>query len=326
MSVVRDESKYYKIELDHYSHSQDMAARDCMLKWFRSAVMGWQSKKLAKPLHYGISVHSALESFHLLSPSDRSKDALMEFFVETYEQQRPIVQELAFDPDKELKEFDEWLESIGRVTIDNIWDMYGQDEQIPKLSQVEITFHVTLPMTGVPYETRLDALVLDVDEPFIFETKTMSRDNRAEFDAHDLQLPRNIYMSNMALKPVRPIVKGIYNFIVFPTKSRNGILERKEVVPTENEILFSIQDLDLRVKELTRDDLVISHNFSKNCQWKCDFYQLCYAQKTGNGDIEEMIESSYGLRKGHPGSIIEEKDLSTAAEIWREFDEGVKNE
>jgi hypothetical protein len=321
VSIIRDASALVHINLKHYSHSQDQSARKCRLKWYRGAVIGWQSRRQADPLHRGLSVHTALEHFHSLTPADRSLEALESFFNEAYVQQRSVVGELAVDPDRELREFDEWQETIGALTIENIWETYGQDEQVPKLSQTELTLEVPVPGTEqvainqetgeiqktgrpVPYQVRLDALVTDTAEPFIFETKTMGRDNREEFDAHDLQAPRNIYVVNEGLRPIRPVRKLLYNFIVFPTKSRDGILERREYIPSNSEVLYSIHDLALSINELMREDFVILHNFGKDCKWSCEYYNLCLAQKTGNGEIADILESDFTFREDKPGEML----------------------
>lgn len=290
--VLKDESEHLKIHVDHWSHSQDQTFRQCPLKWYRSSVLGLQKKVTSPALYRGLAVHDALEQFHSIVPKSRTKDVLDYYFEQYYREQRKKIEDR-----EKLKDFDEWHQTVGQKVLQDIWNKYGNDPTIPKFSHTEYTSHVDIKDTGVPYEFRLDALVLNVPTPFIFETKTMSRDNRGDFDIHDLQAPRNIWAINKDLKIDPPIEFLVYNFIVFPTKTRGTILSRHKVQPTPQAINFAVQDLALVVNEAKRDDFVIYPKYGKSCQWSCDFYNLCMTQKQGNGDIDDMVENDYSIRE-----------------------------
>jgi len=165
----------------------------------------------------------------------------------------------------------------------------------------EYTDEVPIPGTDVKYQFRLDALVLNVARPFIFETKTMSKDYTSDYDEHDLQAPRNVWAINQSLVMPTPIEHVVYNFIVFPGKRSKGLLERRVFQPSYKEIQFAIHDLSVVIQEATRDDLAIIHSFSKACAWSCDFYHICKERKFGN-PVDNILETEYSTRDNPTGA------------------------
>lgn len=301
MTVIQDTSKIVDIKLKHWSNSQDQSFRKCRLKWYRSTVLGLMPKKISDPLYRGLSVHYALQQFHSLDVLNRTLDALLGHFTDYYNS-RLIVAAATGDTD-EQSSLTDWRDNIGVPTMSQIWRTYNRDADIPKLSFTEYEDEVPIPGCDIPYKFRLDALVLNDTKPFIFETKTMSRDNRYLFDMHDLQAARNIWAINQALKPQQPIRKVVYNFVVFPTTSRDGILSRQVYEPSDAEILWAVHDLPEVVSEATRPSMVIYPNFTSMCKSTCEYYQLCLDAKLGM-DIEPQISENYYIKSETTGSEI----------------------
>ena len=289
--VLQDMTVQEPITLTHWSHSQDMSFRRCRLQWYRRQVLGLKSKRKANPLIHGLTIHYALQQFHSLNPSDRSYDALLQYAQEDYGTHRQGVIETAYDPGVAAREFDSWFGQIGVPTLRKIWDVYKEDQQIPQLTMTEVSVEAALDGTDILYVARLDA----VTPKFIFETKTMGKDKRGDFDFHDLQAGRNIWVLNKSgLMPI-PIRTVLYNFIVFPLKSRDGILSRQWYEPSTEEIYWTIHDIPLVVQEAMRPDMVIHHDFRKSCQYECEFYQLCLERKLGN-PIDDILEDQFTTR------------------------------
>lgn len=306
--LVEHTSKKYLIELDHWSHSQDSSFRRCKLKWFRQAVLGWRSK--VQPIFFerGNSIHHALEQFHSIDPKDRSMEILIHYFNEyRFKRVGELSGQEGVNPES-IKEFEDWCDKIGLDTINEIWHTYEEDEDIPKLSFPEYEDIAEIEGIDVPYKYRLDLLGISSVPPFIMETKTMAFDYRKDLDIHDLQSPRNIWAINKSLNLPNPIKTIIYNFVVFPTKTRHTILQRKKVTPTDAEVLYAIGDLANVIKEAIRPDLQIYPSFSIKCKHeKCEFYQLCLQEKIGNGDIDTIVDAEFTERPDKPGKVLEIK-------------------
>ena len=300
MPIIEDLTTTHEIKLTHWSHSQDTSYRKCPMQWYRRAVLGLQPMLKSPPLHRGLSVHNALEQFHTLSPRDRELDVLLHYYNGEYQSQRAPLLEHPLTTVEHVKTFDEWNTSIGIPTIYLLWDIYGKDEEIPALSYTELTLEVPLPGTDTVYQTRLDALVLNVSEPFIFETKTMSRDNRAQYDQFDLQAPRNLWAVNNALELSTPIRTLRYNFVVFPTKRNPGKVSRQDFTPSDAEILDAVADLPYVVKEAQHPSKVIYKKWDKLCPW-CEYYEIDKIEKFG-GDPSEYVETQFTVRENAPGT------------------------
>lgn len=293
--LLEDTSKLVTITLKHWSHSGDQSFRKCTLKWYRERILGMKKKIPSDALLRGLAIHHAYEIFHMVAPDDRDEAILIDNFLDYYNEAIQAASDGAYDPARTMAELEAWRDGDGTSVLRGLWKAYGKDEAIPKYSHTEFTGECEFPNMEIPYMFRLDALVTNVDEPFILETKTMSKDGRKDFDQHDLQAARNIEAINRLLKPDPPIKTLVYNFIVFPTKSRKGIFERRRVTPTPAERAFATHDLGYMVKESLRDDLLITHTFNKACQWTCDFYELCLLQKTGDKNIESVLSNNYTI-------------------------------
>tara|TARA_R110000824_G_scaffold17485_6_gene70874 strand:- start:4091 stop:5038 length:948 start_codon:yes stop_codon:yes gene_type:complete len=309
-TLIVDKTQEVQIELKHWSHSQDQSFRECLRKWYLRTVVGLEQKRKSDALHRGLAIHYGLEQFHTLDVPDRSLDVLEYHFSEYYATQRDIIADEADYPEEALTTFDAWHDNEGLRTVKQLWDSFGQDEGIPALTLTEFTAEVPIPGTAVKYQYRLDALVLNTETPFIFETKSMGKDNRKGYDMYDLQAPRNVWAVNMTLQEEQgdsyvPIHHLMYNFIVWPGKRTGVRLERRTTTPSAPMQLAAVSDLGLIIEEALRPNLVIYPNWRGTWCRNCDFFAICEADYEGR-DRDEIIDQKYTIREKPTGAIIHE--------------------
>lgn len=291
--LIRDRTQTVPIRIDHWSNSQDGDFRRCKRKWWYSRGLGLKPKIIADPLHRGLTLHHALEVFHTLPPEERTEAVLIDAFTEYYLRAVESFEFLSYaQRDEKVSELQEWKNTIGIRTIQQIWNTYGQDEDISAVSITELADEIVMPGTDVPYQFRLDAIITTGDPPMIIETKTMKTNRTDKFEVFDQQSPRNLWAISQSLGI--DINHVLYNFIVFPGVRSNGRLIRKVVEFSKPAQLASVYDIPAVIEEAKRADLVVYPTFDSSCAYMCQFYDVCIMKKFG-ADPQPYIDAKYDI-------------------------------
>ena len=124
-----------------------------------------------------------------------------------------------------------------------------------------------------------------------------------KLEMFDLQLLRYVWAAAVTGFPVKKIG---YQIIKLPRSSKGDVtVDRKWVYPTKKQVAYAIHDLAMVVEEATRDNMLLFPNYKSDCEWSCDWFQLCMTSKMG-GDAKTVEEKLFYTGDTPDMKMIEE--------------------
>lgn len=294
------------------SNSEIQTFKDCRRRWWLSHVRKLKRKfvEISRPRDVGTQVHKTLDVYY---GNDMDVDYAMGYFYHLVESQEAMFAE----DEKQLKEA-AWVSETSRIMLEGYFEWVRDEGVDAHLTIVapEATVQAPLGDTGYVLLGKLDVRVWndETNARQFLETKTVANFSDLEKWSHMNEQLYEYHLLEllMGLEDDTRTDGAILNMIRRVKRTRNAkppFFKRKDVWHNEDElrnfyyrVFGAVHDMIYVRKRLERGashHVVAYPRPTRDCSWKCDFFQVCPMFDDPHSDAEGFLAAGFEEHDPH---------------------------